>query len=263
MSQPDGGGDEILLQRSGDHVAIVTLNRPRVRNAVNGAMARALEAVVEGIEADPEIRAAVLTSSNDRVFCAGADLSELSRGEAPMNTTRGGFAGFVDFPRRKPWIAAVRGSALGGGCELALACDLIVAGDTSVFGLPEVKRSLLAGAGGMFRLPRALPRNIALEMIATGEPVSAQHLAGFGFVNRVVANFDVIETAVALAESIAKNAPIAVCESLAIARRFIDLTDEELRGRTNEAYGRLAMTEDYKEGPRAFLEKRPPRWSGR
>lgn len=263
MREPSDEGEEILFRRAGDHVAIVTLNRPRVRNAVNGVMARALEAVVEAVEADPEIRVAVLTSSNDKVFCAGADLSELSRGEAPMNTERGGFAGFVDFPRRKPWIAAVRGSALGGGCELALACDLIIAGDTSVFGLPEVKRSLLAGAGGMFRLPRVLPRNIALEMIATGEPISAHHLAGFGFVNRVAADSDVIETAVALAESIAKNAPIAVYESLGIARRFIDLTDAELRQLTNEAYGRLATTEDFKEGPRAFLERRAPRWSGR
>lgn len=255
--------DEILVRRAGLHIAVVILNRPRVRNAVNGAMARALEGVVESIEADVEVRAAILASSNDKVFCAGADLSELAQGAAPMNTPRGGFAGFVDYPRRKPWIAAIEGAALGGGCELALACDMVVAAESTRFGLPEVKRSLLAGAGGVFRLPRAIPRNLALELVATGDPIGAHRAAELGLANYVAPDGQALETAIALAQRVAANAPVAVQESLGVARRCFELTDDELRGLTADAYGRLAGTEDYREGPRAFLEKRPARWLGR
>lgn len=252
-----------LLERVGKNVAVVTLNRPAVRNAVNTELALAVEAHVEQVESDDSIWAAVLASSNDRVFCAGADLTEIARGNMGMNTARGGFAGFIDFPRRKPWIAAVRGKALGGGLELCLACDMIVAGSDAEFGLPEVKRSLMAGAGGVHRLAQAIPRHIALEMIATGNPIEAPRAASLGLVNRIAPSADVRSTAVALAEEIAANAPIAVRESLAIARRAFDESDSTLRERMTLAYRILGHSSDFAEGPRAFIEKRPPQWQNK
>jgi enoyl-CoA hydratase/carnithine racemase len=256
-------GEVALFERVGEHVAVITLNRPEVRNAVNAELACAVEALVERIETDDMIRAGILTSSNDRVFCAGADLAELAQGKVGMNTPRGGFAGFIDFPRRKPWIAAVRGKALGGGLELCLACDMIVAGDDSEFGLPEVKRSLMAGAGGVHRLPQAIPRHIALEMIATGNPVGAERAAALGLANRIVPSAAVLAAAVALAQEIATNAPIAVRESLAIARRAGDESDSTLRDRMTLAYRILGKTSDFGEGPRAFIEKRAPIWQNK
>lgn len=252
-----------LFERTGEHVAVVTLNRPAVRNAVNEELAQAVEALVERVESDDSIWVAILSSSNDRVFCAGADLGEISRGKMGMNTPRGGFAGFIDFPRRKPWIAAVRGLALGGGLELCLACDMVVASSDAQFGLPEVKRSLMAGAGGVHRLPRAIPRHVALEMIATGQPIDADRAAAFGLANRVVPAAEVLDSALSLAADIAANAPIAVRESLAIARRAPDESDLTLRERMTLAYRCLGATQDFSEGPRAFIEKRTPQWQNR
>ena len=196
--------DEILFALEGEHVAVITLNRPRVRNAVNAALARKLDEAVKRVEQDRAIRVAILTSSNDRAFCAGADLSEIAAGRADtLSTPDGGFAGFADHPRSKPWIAAVRGSALAGGCELSLACDMIVASEDSQFGLPEVKRGLIAAAGGVFRLPRALPRHIAFELIATGNPLGADRAYALGLVNMVVPSQDVLTAAYRLAATIA------------------------------------------------------------
>jgi enoyl-CoA hydratase len=256
--------DEVLFECVDGHIAIATLNRPRVLNAVNAALASKLEAHAQTVENAPDLWAAILASSNDRAFCAGADLSEVAAGRAKgMSTAEGGFAGFVKLPRRKPWIAAVRGAAMGGGCELALSCDMIVAGESARFGLPEVKRGLLAAAGGVYRLPRAIPRNIALEMIATGQPISAARAAELGLVNRVVPDSEVLDAALALARDITANAPLAVQESLEVARLHNERTDAELRELSFEANMRLRKTEDYKEGPRAFLEKRPAIWTGR
>ena len=165
----------VLFERVDEHVALVTLNRPEKRNAVNGDIATGMDACVRHIEESPDLWVAVLASSNDKVFCAGADLAAISEGRGlELETEAGGFAGFVYYPRTKPWIAAPRGSALGGGLELCLACDLIVAADDCRFGLPEVKRSLLAGAGGLSRLPNAIPLAIATEMVITGEPITAE-----------------------------------------------------------------------------------------
>ena len=256
--------EAVLFEVVEPHIALVTLNRPEARNAVNGAVAQGLEAAVDRVEQDRDIWAAVLTGAGPHAFCAGADLKEVSAGRgATLGTERGGFAGFVRAKRSKLWIAAAQGHALAGGLELLLACDLAVAAESATFGLPEVKRSLVAGAGGVFRLPRALPKTIALEMIATGEAIPAPRAGQFGLVNRVVSADQVREAALALARTVCANAPIAVRESLAVARQAAELPEEELWRISRAASQRVHQTEDFQEGPRAFVEKRPPRWVGR
>lgn len=256
--------DVVLLELVDDHIAVVTLNRPERRNAVNAEVTAALDRIVKRIEADPQIRVAILASSNDRVFCAGADISEMAAGRTHLLSTEdGGFAGFVDAKRAKPWIAAIRGSALGGGCELMLACDMAVASENTRIGLPEVKRCLIAAAGGVHRLPRSLPRAIALEMIATGEPIDAARAYAFGLVNRIAPSDAVLEVALDLARSIMANAPLAVVESLRIARIALEHPDADLRATSLAISAKVMTSEDTKEGMRAFLDKRPPVWSGR
>ena len=180
-----------------------------------------------------------------------------------ISTPDGGFAGFAYARRRKPWIAAVRGAALAGGCELCLACDMIVAAGDSRFGLPEVKRGLMAAAGGLSRLPRAIPRHIALEMIATGDPIDAPRAYALGLVNRLTAPDAVMTEALALARQIACNAPLAVQESVTLAREAAYMDEAETGRATDAAMARLRETEDFREGPRAFVEKRAPVWTGR
>jgi enoyl-CoA hydratase/carnithine racemase len=257
-------GDAVRFEVIEPHIALVTINRPEARNAVNGAVAAGLEAAVERVEADPALWVAVLTGAGPQAFCAGADLKEVSAGRvAGLSTPNGGFAGFVRARRSKLWIAAAQGHALAGGLELLLSCDLAVAAETATFGVPEVKRSLLAGAGGVFRLPRAIPKAIALEMIATGDPISAARAAQFGLVNAVVPADQVIPAALALAGRVTVNAPVAVRESLGVARQAADLTEPELWDVSAAAFVRVVATEDFHEGPRAFVEKRLPRWVGR
>jgi enoyl-CoA hydratase/carnithine racemase len=246
------------------HIALVTINRPEARNAVNGAVAAGLEAAVDRMEADPGLRVAVLTGAGPHAFCAGADLKEVSAGRAGgLSTPKGGFAGFVRARRSKLWIGAAQGHALAGGLEILLSCDLAVVAETATFGLPEVKRSLVAGAGGVFRLPRSIPKAIALEIIATGDPISAARAAQFGLVNAVVAAGEVVPAALALAARVTVNAPVAVRESLGVARQAADLTEAELWDVSAAAFVRVAATDDFQEGPRAFVEKRPARWTGR
>ena len=256
----------VLFRVTTDHIAVVTLNRPAVRNAINSKIAWRLDELVKRIEADENIRVAILASSHERVFCAGADLKEISEHPGDLllhSTPDSGFAGFVDAQRSKPWIAAVRGAALAGGCELVLACDMIVASEDATFGLPEVKRGLFAGAGGVYRLPRVLPRHIAFEMIATGDPLSAENAARYGFVNRVAPSEGVLDTALHLAQQIAVNAPMSVRESLAAARLSAEKSDQEMRAISAMVCAKIFTSEDAQEGPRAFLEKRAPNWIGR
>jgi enoyl-CoA hydratase/carnithine racemase len=254
----------VLYELVGDHIARVTLNRPDARNAVNGEVAQALDAIVKRTEADEQIWAVVLTGAGDAAFCAGADLKEISAGRgATLSTADGGFAGFVFAKRRKLWVAAVDGFALAGGCEIALACDLIVASERSAFGLPEVKRGLMAAAGGLFRLPRVLPRAVALELIVTGERLDAVRAHALGLVNRLTAPGQAVREAMKLAQAACENAPLAVRESLAVARQADELDEVALIELSREGQRRLTQTEDYQEGPRAFIEKRPPRWRGR
>lgn len=256
--------EPLLFEVIDGHIAVVRFNRPQARNAVDVETALALGAAVERIEADPALRVALLASSTPGMFCAGADLKVVADGRvAELRRGEAGFAGFIDALRDTPWIAAVDGPALGGGTELCLACDMIVATPESRFGLPEVKRGMMANGGGVSRLLRVLPRNVALELIATGEPFSAEQAAHFGMVNRLAKADALIETALGIARGIVANAPISVCESLRIARQAGDRSDADLRRLSKERMKVVMASADAKEGPRAFAEKRAPVWQGR
>jgi enoyl-CoA hydratase/carnithine racemase len=247
-----------------DHIAIVTLNRPEKRNAINGEITQGFDRFIKDSENDPDVWVVILASSNDAVFCAGADLKEVADGNyGTMHTPDGGFAGFVYYRRTKPWIAAVKGLAVGGGTELCLACEMIVAADTCHFGLPEVKRSLVASAGGVARLARVLPLPIALEMIATGDPIDAHRAHTLGLVNKVVTAEKVLEAAHGLARAITSNAPLAVRAAIRGAKEASCLDDAAGRATLDACLAEVKKTEDFQEGPRAFLEKRPPVWRGR
>lgn len=254
----------VLFEMIEPHVALVTLNRPEKRNAVNGDVASAMDRIVKETEADPDVRVVILTSSQDKVFCAGADLAAVAGGTgASMETAHGGFAGFVFANRTKPWIAAVEGMALAGGFEVCLACDMIVASRNARFGLPEVKRGMMAAAGGIHRLPNRLPVALAYELIATGEPMDAERAQSAGLLNRLVEPGAALVAARELAGRIAPNAPLAVQHSLSVARFGAALPDGAARVLASEHMAMLRKTEDYKEGPRAFVEKREPVWKGR
>ena len=255
--------EHILFERVGAHIALVTLNRPEARNAINAAMTLRLEEIVRTVEREPELRVAILTASPGKAFCAGADLAEVAAGRGlSLMTAEGGFAGFVHAPRSKPWIAAVHGFAMGGGLEFSLACDMVIAADNAMFGLPEPKRGLVAGAGGMFRLPRAIPRAIALEMLTTGASIDAKRAYELGLVNRVVAEEQLVAQAIAMAEQIAANAPLSVRESLALGRIAAERREDELWQLSAQVTRRIIACEDSQEGSRAFVEKRAPVWRG-
>jgi enoyl-CoA hydratase len=244
-------------------VAVLTIKRPEARNAVNGDVARGMEAAVDRLESDDDVWVGVLTGDGP-VFSAGADLKAIAAGQAAdLQTERGGFGGLTRRERTKPLIAAVDGPALAGGCELVLSCDLVVASSNAQFGIPEVKRSLVAAAGGLFRLPRVLPRFLAMELALTGDPISAERAHACGLVNELVEPGQAVDAAVALAERICANAPIAVRESRKVVLEGAGADDETAWNLTNAAMGKVVRTEDFAEGPRAFIEKRPPEWKGR
>ena len=257
-------GDYVTFDVIGNNVAVVTLDRPEQRNAINPDIAKALDAIVERTDPDPGIRAVILRSSSEKAFCAGADLEEVAKGNAlGMVTEKGGFAGFVDHQRSTPWIAAINGAAYAGGCEIVLACDMIVASHDAKLALPEVKRGLFAGAGGPYRLPRYLPRNIAIELLTTGDPLDAEQAFHYGLYNRLVDPSGLMSTAIALAEAIGVNAPFAVGETLQVARQAFDLDESALGDLSAKTFAKVLASEDAQEGPKAFLEKRPPNWKGK
>lgn len=249
-------------------VAIITLNRPEARNAVNGDVASGLEAAIDRLEDDPDVWVGILlanTEGQDKpVFCAGADLKAINSGNAAaLNTRRGGFAGFAYRERRKPVIVAVDGLATAGGCEIVLAADLVVATTRSAFGLAEVKRNLIAGAGGLFRLPRAIGQAAAMEVILTGEPLSAQRAYDLGLVNRLVEPGKALDAALSLAAQICLAAPLAVWASRKVVLAAAYADDDTLKQMTNAEFASIMASEDTKEGLTAFIEKRPPNWKGR
>lgn len=254
---------EILVSRVGAHIAVVTLNRDRQANAVSPELARDLELALEETEGDRDIRAVILAATGERAFCAGADLKAIADGRRDqLYTKKGGFAGFTEAPRKKFWIACVEAAALAGGLEIALACDMIVASRSARFGLPEVSRALIAAAGGLVRLPTRVPRGLALEMIATGAPIDAERALTAGLVNHLVEPGAALVKSMEVAERVALAAPVAVLESLGVAREATNLNEQDLFVASREAAARNYATEDFQEGPRAFVEKRVPVWIG-
>jgi enoyl-CoA hydratase/carnithine racemase len=244
-----------------DGIATITLNRPEVRNAIDKATADGLAAAVQNVDSRDDVVVVILTGAGS-TFCAGMDLKAFSAtGERPLHEERGAF-GFVRKPPEKPVIAAVEGSALGGGLELALACDLIVVSRSSRLGLPEVKRGLVAAAGGALRLPRRVPQALAMEMILTGEPISAEQALAAGLVNRVVDDGTVLAAAGQLASSVAINAPLAVRTAKRIVAESTDWPMDEAFDRQAPYVDAVRSSQDAEEGARAFAEKRNPHWSG-
>lgn len=249
------------------NVGIITINRPDARNAVNSDVAQGIESAIDQIESNDDIWIGILTGARTEkgyIFCAGADLKQMSVDPGGMSTAKGGFGGFVTRERTKPIIAAVDGPALAGGTELVLAADLVVASETAVFGIPEVKRNLVAAAGGLFRLPRQLPRNVAMELALTGRlDFPAERAFHFGWVNRLCAEGAALDTALELAGEICANAPLAVRESRAIMLAATDADDEIGWKLSGDGIMKMFGTEDFGEGLTAFVEKRDPVWKGR
>lgn len=252
----------VLFERDG-HTGIITINRPEVRNAISGEISRGIEAAIDELENDPSLWVGIL-AGNGPVFSAGADLKAAVEGRsADISTARGGFGGIVWRQREKPIIAAVDGAALAGGCEIVLACDMVVASKAARFGIPEVKRGLIAGAGGLFRLARHLPPNIAMELALTGDPIDATAAAKWGIVNILTEPGAALAGARELADRIIANAPMSVRFSRRAILETILLDDAAAFQKSAEILAENYATEDYAEGPRAFLEKRPPVWRGR
>jgi enoyl-CoA hydratase len=247
------------MERRGS-TAIVRFNRPEARNAISPEVSSTMVGLLDEIEVDNSLRAVVLTGTGE-VFSAGADLKVIASGRAnDIANVKGGFAGVVTRNFPKPLIAAVNGPALAGGCEIVLACDLVVAAESARFGIPEVQRGLMAAAGGLIRLPKRLPLAIALELAMTGDPIDADRALALGLVNRVVPATEVVDTAVALAERIASNSPIAVRMARKLVREAGELSEAEGWQRTNELAVDVFASGDAIEGATAFAEKRAPVW---
>jgi len=245
------------------NILIITINRPEAKNAVNGAVASGMEAAIDQLEENDDLWIGIIASTGD-VFCAGADLKEINSGNAAaLMTARGGFGGIVYREHRKPLIAAVDGLATAGGCEIVLSCDLVVASTRASFGLAEVKRNLVAGAGGLFRLPRVLPPNIAMEAVLTATPVPAERAHQLGMVNRLTEPGEALAGAIELAKQITVNAPVAVWESRAVVKAAVATNEAELKSLTDKAFGTVLSSADTSEGLNAFIEKRTPNWTGR
>jgi enoyl-CoA hydratase len=251
--------DEVLVERRGA-VQVIVINRPEARNALNLAVATGIRDAVDELDASDELRAGVLTGTGGN-FSAGMDLKAFLTGERPSFPGRG-LCGITETPPRKPLIAAVEGWALAGGFELVLACDLVVAGASARFGVPEVKRALVAGAGGALLLAQRIPRAIALEMLLTGEPIDAERAAEVGLINRLVDEGQAVDIAVELAMRIAANGPLALIATKDIATHGGDWDGAEKWEKATALMTPVFTSQDAQEGARAFAEKRPPVWKG-
>lgn len=248
--------DEVLTERRG-RVLLITLNRPEAMNAVNTALAQALLAAVAELDSDPELTCGVLTGTG-RGFSAGMDLKAFAAGEPPV-----GFDTFIRDGADKPLIAAVEGFALAGGLELALGCDLIVAADNVRLGIPEAGVGLFAAGGGLVRLPHRIPYSVAMRMALTAEPISAQEGKEVGLVAEVAPEGGALDAALAIAERIAQNAPLAVAASKQLVQMAVGLSETEFWAAQRPFERQVFASDDAKEGPRAFAEKRSPNWTGR
>lgn len=253
----------VLVEHKGK-VMVVTLNRPTAGNSVNPDVAYGIENALNMAEADPEVYVVILTGAGSKIFCGGMDLKHMAQfGNKGVLIEGHGFAGFAERWFSKPIICAVNGSAMGGGTEFALACDIIIAADHAKFGLPEVKRGILAAAGGPIRLMRSIPRAIAMEMLLTGDAITAQRALEIGMVNRVVPYEQLMDAAMEMANRIIVNAPIPVKGAKELAYKSFNMDMENAFELSAKIKNRVYQSEDSKEGPRAFAEKRPAVWKNR
>jgi enoyl-CoA hydratase len=253
--------DEQVLSERRERVLLITINRPDQRNAVNAAVAEGIAAALDELDGDAGLSVGVITGAG-KGFCAGMDLKAFVAGERPHAGGRG-FAGIVQRPPEKPLIAAIEGFAVAGGLEVALACDLIVAAKGARLGIPEVKRSLVAAGGALLRLPRTLPRNLAMELALTGDPIDAERGHALGLVNRLAAPGEALEQALELADAIAANGPLALAATKRIMVQSAAWPEDEFFKRQDEITTPVMSSEDAREGATAFAEKRPPVWKGR
>jgi enoyl-CoA hydratase len=251
---------DVLTEQRGN-VLVITLNRPEAKNAINEGIAKELVVALDALDADPDLRVGVLTGAGG-TFSAGMDLKGFLRGENPTIPGRG-LGGLTQQPPSTPLIAAVEGWALAGGFEMVLACDLIVASREAKFGIPEVKRSLVAGAGGLLRMPRRMPYHIAMELALTGDPIDADTAYRYGLVNRLTDAGGALGGALELAEAISVNGPLALAATKQIVRDSGDWTMEEAWGKQAEIMAPVFTSEDAREGAAAFAEKRAPVWKGK
>jgi len=251
---------EVIVATEGG-VMVITLNRPEAKNAVTLAVSEGVAAALDELDARDDLTVGVITGAGG-TFCAGMDLKGFLRGERPSIPGRG-FAGITEAPPAKPMIAAVEGYALAGGCEIVLACDMVTAGRGAKLGIPEVKRGLVAAAGGLMRLPERIPQNVAMELALTGDFLDAPRAAEIGLVNRVVDDGTALDAALELAGRIAANGPLAVRASKQIVVESRGWPPAERWERQGALIGPVFSSEDAQEGARAFAEKRAPRWQGR
>lgn len=260
MTAEPAAAPPVLTERRG-RVLTITINRPDQRNAVNAAVAQGIAGALDELDADGALSVGVLTGAG-KGFCAGMDLKAFVAGERPHVEGRG-FAGITQRAADKPLIAAVEGFAVAGGLEVALACDLIVAARGARLGIPEVKRSLVAAGGGLLRLPRVLPRNVAMELALTGDPIDAERGYELGLVNRLTEPGQALDAALELADAVAANGPLALAATKRIMRESVDWPDAEFFERQAPIIEPVFSSDDAKEGASAFSERRAPLWKGR
>lgn len=253
-------GNEVLTEQR-DGILIVMLNRPEAKNAANKALAEGVATAIDELDSNDDLRVAILTGAGG-TFCSGMDLKAFVTGELPQVEGRG-FAGLTEYRSKKPIIAAVEGYALAGGFELAISCDLIVAADTSKFGIPEVKRGLAAAAGGLVKLPKQIPSRIAMELALTGEFISADRAYELGLINRLCEGGQALAVAEELARTIAANGPLAVAASLQTVASAQDWSTDEMFAKQTELVMPVLTSEDAIEGATAFAQKRAPNWKGK
>jgi enoyl-CoA hydratase len=253
--------EEAVIVQVSDRVMVITLNRPKARNAANEALARGVSAAIDQLERDDDIRVAIITGAGG-TFCSGMDLKAYVNGEDPRVEGRG-FAGLCEYPVSKPLIAAVEGYALAGGFEMAISCDLIVAAENATFGIPETKRGLVAGAGGLVRLPKQIPPRIAKEWALTGDLFTAQRAYEIGLINQIVAPGQALKAARSLAAKIAANGPLAVAISKRVLDRAPDWSNKDMFREQEALIMPVFSSEDAIEGATAFAEKRRPNWKGK